>query len=81
MQLARPGTFAISAPCPWLLADSTDRANVLFLSIHSANKQFFEIGKFLALHDELRHQQMIKITHKIEFCFLYFYELNRSLEN
>ena len=28
-----------------LVAESTERAKVLFLSIHSANKQFFEIGK------------------------------------
>ena len=28
-----------------LLADSTDRSKVLFLSTYSANKQFFKIGK------------------------------------
>ena len=28
-----------------LLDDSTDRAKVLFLSIYSAKKQFFENGK------------------------------------
>ena len=59
-----------------LVADPTDSAKVLFLSIHSANK----IGKvwaFLALHDELRHQQMTKITHKIAY-FLCFYGLNSS---
>ena len=28
-----------------LLADPTDRAKVLFLSIRSANKQFVETGK------------------------------------
>ena len=40
-----------------LSADPTDRAKM-----HSANKQFFEIA-FLVLHDELRHQQMTKMTH------------------